>query len=157
SNIFGAGILVADRPFRRGDWITTDTVQGTVEHVGIRSTRLRTIEDTVIVVPNGKLADATINHWGSRRHRLVCVKLLVAYDTNPKQVDAFVAKLRNAVAVSGYGVPDRTHVGVTGLGETGVQVELSTYVEAANLAQEWSTKQSLMLDILQLAERMGIR
>jgi MscS family membrane protein len=157
SNIFGAGVLVADRPFRRGDWITADAVQGTVEHVGIRSTRLRTIEDTVIVVPNGKLADATINNWGSRRHRLVCVKLLVAYGTKPADLDAFVAKLWDAVAVAGHGLPDRTHVGVTGLGETGVQVELSTYVEASNLAEEWSTKQSLMLDILRLAERMEIR
>jgi small-conductance mechanosensitive channel len=157
SNIFGAGILVADRPFRRGDWIVADAVQGTVEHVGIRSTRLRTIEDTVIVVPNGKLTDATINNWGSRRHRLVCVKLLVAYGTKPEQLGAFVATLRNVVADSGHGVSDRTHVGVTGLGETGIQVEFSTYVDASDLAEEWSTKQSLMLDILRLAERMGIQ
>ena len=154
SNVFGAGILVADRPFRRGDWIAAGAVEGTVEHVGIRSTRLRTIEDTVIIVPNGKLADATINNWGSRRHRLVGVKLLVAYGTKPEQLGAFVAKLRNVVADSVYGVSDRTHIGVTGLGETGIQVELSTYVEASDLGAEWSAKQSLMLDILRLAERM---
>jgi small-conductance mechanosensitive channel len=157
SNFFGAGVLVADRPFRRGDWIAADAVQGTVEHVGIRSTRLRPIEDTLIVVPNGKLADATINNWGSRRHRLVCVKLLVAYGTNSEQLAAFVAALRNVVADSGHGVSDRTHVGVTGLGETGIQVELSTYVDASDLAEEWSAKQSLMLDILRRAERMGIQ
>ncbi len=157
SNIFGAGILVTDRPFRRGDWIVADAVQGTVEHVGIRSTRLRTIEDTVIVVPNGKLTDATINNWGSRRHRLVCVKLLVAYGIKPELLGAFVAALRNVVADSAHGVSDRTHVGVTGLGETAIQVEFSTYVDASDLAEEWSAKQSLMLDILRLAERMGIQ
>jgi len=157
SNVFGAGILVADRPFRRGDWIAAGTVEGAVEHVGIRSTRLRTIEDTVIVVPNGKLADATINNWGSRRHRLVCVKLLVAYGTKPEQLGAFVATSRNVVTDSGHGVSDRTNVGVTGLGETGIQVELSTYVHALDLAEEWLAKQSLMLDILRRAEQMGIQ
>jgi MscS family membrane protein len=156
SNVFGAGILVADRPFRRGDRIAAGTVEGTVEHVGIRSTRLRTIEDTVIVVPNGKLADATINNWGSRRHRLVGVKLLVAYGTKPDQLRAFVAELQKVVAEAGHGLSDRTHVGVTGLGETGIQVELTTYINAADLAEEWSAKQSLMLDILRRAEQMEI-
>jgi MscS family membrane protein len=111
----------------------------------------------VIVVPNGKLTDATINNWGSRRHRLVCVKLLVAYGIKPEQLGAFVAALRNIVADSAHGVSDRTHVGVTGLGETAIQVEFSTYVDASDLAEEWSAKQSLMLDILRLAERMGIQ
>jgi MscS family membrane protein len=157
SNVFGAGVLVADRPFRRGDWIATGTVEGAVEHVGIRSTRLRTIEDTVIVVPNGKLADATINNWGRRRHRLVCVKLLVAYGTKSEQLSEFVARLGDVVADSGHGVADRTHVGVTGLGEAGIQVELSTYVDASDLAEEWSAKQTLMLEILRRAERTGIR
>jgi MscS family membrane protein len=157
SNVFGAGILVADRPFRRDDWIAAGAVEGTVEHVGIRSTRLRTIEDTVIVVPNGKLADATINNWGSRRHRLVCVKLLIAYGIKSEHLSDFVDTLRNVVADGGHGVSDRTNVGVTGLGETGVQVELTTYVNASDQAEEWSAKQSLMLDILRRAERMGIQ
>jgi MscS family membrane protein len=156
SNVFGAGILVADRPFRRGDWIAAGAVEGTVEHVGIRSTRLRTIEDTVIVVPNGKLADATINNWGSRRHRLVGVNLLVSYGTKPDQLRSFVAALQNVVAESAHGLSDRTHVGVTGLGESGIQVELTTYINAVDLSEEWSAKQSLMLDILQRAEQMGI-
>lgn len=57
SNVFGAGILVADRPFRRGDWIEAGEAKGTVEHVGIRSTRIRTGTDSLMFVPNGKLAD----------------------------------------------------------------------------------------------------
>ncbi len=70
SNVFGAGILVADRPFRRGDWIEAGDARGTVEHVGIRSTRIRTGDDSLLVVPNGKLADAAVNNLGTRRHRV---------------------------------------------------------------------------------------
>ena len=64
SNVFGAGILVSDRPFRHGDWISAGEVEGAIEHVGIRSTRVRTAQDSLMVVPNGKLAD--LDHQQSR-------------------------------------------------------------------------------------------
>jgi len=82
SNVFGAGILVADRPFRRGDWIEAGEARGTVEHVGIRSTRIRTADDSLMFVPNGKLADATVNNLGTRRHRVARAKLLAAHGTD---------------------------------------------------------------------------
>ena len=65
ANIFGAAVLAVDRPFKRGDMISMGDVRGTVEHVGIRSTRLRTIKNSEIVVPNAKLADTSITNHGA--------------------------------------------------------------------------------------------
>jgi len=90
SNVFGAGILVADRPFRRGDWIEAGDAKGTVENVGIRSTRIRTADGSLLVVPNGKLADATVNNLGTRRHGVFKAKLLVTYATVPDVLAAFM-------------------------------------------------------------------
>ena len=69
ANLFGAAVLLGDRPFRRGDTITVATVTGTVEHVGIRSTRIRTGADLVVVIPNATLASSTIDNQGQRRVR----------------------------------------------------------------------------------------
>ena len=84
SNVFGAGILVADRPFKRGDWISSGDIDGSVEHVGIRSTRVRTAQDSVMVVPNGKLANSTINNLGTRRHRLLKTQFIVTAGGTPR-------------------------------------------------------------------------
>ena len=70
SNVFGAGVLAIDRPFKRGDYISAGGVEGTVEYVGIRSTRVRTGDDSIIIMPNGKLADAMVNNLGTRRYHL---------------------------------------------------------------------------------------
>ena len=148
---------MADRPFRKGDWIVVGDVQGTVEHVGIRSTRIRTLEDTLIVVPNGKLSEATINNWGGRRHRLVRVRLLLAYSATPSQLDAFITGLRRLIERCPHGVPDRTLVGVSALRETGIEVEMTGYLNAPTLAEELGDKHRLMLDVLALATKLGIR
>jgi MscS family membrane protein len=95
SNVFGAGILVADRPFKKGDLITAGDIHGTVEQVGIRSTRIRTSEDTQIVVPNGKLSDASINNWGDRKYRFFQAKIRVAYGAAAAQIEGFMAKLQD--------------------------------------------------------------
>lgn len=157
SNFFGAAILVADRPFRRGDWIVVGDVQGTVEHVGIRSTRIRTLEDTLIVVPNGKLSDATINNWGGRRHRLVRIRLPLAYGATATQLDDFVAGMQRLIERCPHGLPQQTLIGVSALRETGIEVELTAYLDAPTWAEEVADKHRLMLDILVLAEQLGIR
>jgi MscS family membrane protein len=56
-NVFGAFSLGVDQPFREGDTITVDTVTGTVERIGLRSTRIRTLDRTLVAIPNGKLAE----------------------------------------------------------------------------------------------------
>ncbi len=156
SNVFGAGILVADRPFRKGDWITAGDVQGTVEKVGIRSTRIRTIEDTEAIVPNGKLSDTSIQNWGSRRNRLVKGKLTVNYGATPAAIDGFMEDVRRAIGQSCAIIPERMAVGITGLSERGIEIEFSCYVAAANGMDEKSTKSRLILDVLHLAEERGL-
>jgi len=156
SNVFGAGILMIDRPFRRGDSIIAGDTQGTVEHVGIRSTRIRTAEDNVIVVPNGKLSDATINNLGTRRHRLVKGTLLLRYGTSPAKVDAFKKTLEAMLATHDKVAGERISVGVKTLTAAGLELDLTFYLDAASASAETEIRHMLMLDISKLADRMGI-
>jgi MscS family membrane protein len=157
SNIFGAGILLVDRPFHRGDSIIVGDTQGTVEQVGIRSTRIRTAEDSILIVPNGKLADATINNLGTRRHRLVKTTLVVDYSTTPGQLTALTTGLRDLVASIPKMMQDRTYVGVSALGERGIEVGLTCYLDTQSATEERTARQDLLLGILRLVERLGIR
>ncbi|HEU4501445.1 MAG TPA: mechanosensitive ion channel family protein [Nitrospira sp.] len=154
SNLFGAGILVADRPFNKGDLITVGDIQGTVEHVGIRSTRIRTAEDTQMIIPNGKLSDASINNWGHRKYRLFETKVRVPYGTTASKVEAFQAKLRRLFAEDEAVAADRTEVGISSLSDTGMVIDVSTYFRAA--PTERAVKNRLMLAVIQLAEQENV-
>ena len=156
SNVFGAAILVADRPFRRGDWIVASDAQGTVEHVGIRSTRVRTAEDSLVVVPNGKLSDAVVNNLGTRRFRLVKVNLSLAYATTPAQLEAFMAGLLDLGAAVPAFTPGRTQVDLGSLGPDGIGLALTCTIDARDAAQQRDSTNTLLMGVLRLAERLDV-
>jgi small-conductance mechanosensitive channel len=157
SNVFGAGILVADRPFRRGDWIVSGDIEGSVEHVGIRSTRVRTAQDSLVVVPNGKLSDSTINNLGTRRHRLVKLALQVTAGGTPETLGAFSAALRQRIVDDAAFVAERTDVGVSGITDAAIQVDATTYLNVSSTSAERAAKHGLLMDVLRIAEACGLK
>lgn len=156
SNVFGAGILVADRPFRRGDWIEAGEAKGTVEHVGIRSTRIRTGEDSLLVVPNGKLADATVNNLGTRRHRVFKAALLVTQPAAPDTLAMFMDGLLALMNAAPHVRPDSAATGVTSIGPDGIGIELSCRLDVRTPDAERADRTALMLGVLRLADRMRV-
>ncbi len=157
SNVFGAGILVADRPFRRGDWIEAGEAKGTVENVGIRSTRIRTGDDSLLIVPNGKLADATVNNLGTRRHRVFNTKLLVAHPILPNVLAGFLDELVTTVAAAPDVRSSSVTAAVASIGPEGVHVDLSCCLDVRTTSDERANRTALMLDVLRLADRMRVR
>jgi MscS family membrane protein len=157
SNVFGAGILVADRPFRRGDWIKSGDIEGSVEHVGIRSTRVRTAQDSLVIVPNGKLSDSTINNLGTRRHRLVKLLLQITAGGTPASLDAFSEALRARIVHDEAFVADRTHVGVTDMTELAIMVDVTSYLNVTTVGAERAAKHALILDVVRIADNCGLK
>lgn len=157
SNVFGAGILAIDRPFRRGDWIAAGDTKGTVEHVGIRSTRVRTADDSLVVVPNGKLSDAVVNNLGTRRVHLNTAKLPLPYETSVPQIEALVDGVKDLVAEIPESTPERTMVSVSSLSNDGIELTLKYGLDVRNGANETEIVNRLMMNVLRLCERLGIR
>lgn len=157
SNVFGAAILVADRPFRRGDWIVSGDTQGTVEQVGIRSTRIRTADDSLMVVPNGKLSDATVNNLGTRRYRIARARLVLAHGTSLARVEAFLKGLADLSPRIPGVLAERTEIGVASIGPEGIAVDLACVLDVRSGTQERDSRSTLMLEVLRLADRLGIR
>lgn len=157
SNVFGAGILVTDRPFHRGDWIRAGDIEGAVEEVGIRSTRVRTAQDSVVVVPNGKLVDSTINNLGTRRHRLVTLTIPVTAGGTPDRLDAFVAAVRRRITGDASFVANRTDVGLSGVDQDGIAVSITSYLNVRTGSAENAARHDLLLDVVKLAEQSGLK
>ncbi|WP_270935632.1 mechanosensitive ion channel family protein [Falsiroseomonas oryzae] len=155
-NVFGAGILLTDRPFKRGDSIVAGEVRGTVEKVGIRSTRVRTADDSLVVVPNGKLADATINNMGTRRHRVATGKVVVAWTARPEQVDALIEGIRAILDARRDVAREKTLVGATGLGLDGIEVEFTAFLAVPGVAAERAAKHEILREVLALAHRLRL-
>ena len=91
-NFFGSLTILLDRPFHIGDWIIIGDVEGTVEQVGFRSTRVRTFYNSVITLPNALLTTTKVDNMGARRYRRMKTMLGITYDTSPEKIDEFCIK-----------------------------------------------------------------
>jgi MscS family membrane protein len=157
SNIFGAGILAIDRPFKRGDWIVAGDAQGVVEQVGIRSTRIRTGQDSLIVIPNGKLSDAILNNLGSRRYHLTSAKLPLSYATSASQIKAFQDGVKGLIGAMPQASLERSQVIVVALNPECIEVEVTVSIDSRKASDEITILDALMLEILRLGEQLGVR
>lgn len=94
-NIFGGITIFTDRPFRIGDRIKVDKFEGFVEDIGIRSTRIRTLEKRLVTIPNFKMVDAPIENISEEPMRRVLLKLGLTYNTSPEKMNEAMAILKN--------------------------------------------------------------
>ena len=155
-NVFGTFTVLLDKPFELGDWITVQDVDGTVERVGFRSTRVRTFYNSIITVPNRHFISAKVDNWGARRYRRIKTTLGLSYATPPEKVEAFCEGVREVIRRHPYTRKDYYHVYLVDFGESSLEVLLYAFVETPDWAMELREKHRLMADILRVASELGV-
>jgi MscS family membrane protein len=117
---------------------------------------VRTAQDSLMVVPNGKLSDSTINNLGSRRLRQMKTTLPITAGATPESLESFAGALSQLIVKDEAFVAERTDIGVSGITEGGITIEISTYLRVSTSSAERATRHKLLLDIVQLAEVCGL-
>ena len=156
-NLLGGITVLADRPFQVGDWIVVGNVEGTVEKIGFRSMRIRTFKDSLVTVPNGHLTDHIVDNMGVRAYRRYDTTLHLALDTPPDSVQAFCEGVRALLHSNELVRRDYFFCEFTGIGESSLDVMLYCFFGAPDWGKELRAKHILNLDILRLAESLGVR
>jgi len=157
-NFFGSLMIFIDKPFQAGHWVvTTDGIDGTVEQVGFRSTRIRTFENSLITVPNGRLSDASINNYGLRSYRRFKTHIAVTYDTPPDLLELFVEGLRGIVEKHPHTRKDYYHIYMNDMGSHSLNILFYIFFITPNWAEELEFRHEIILSIIRLAEQLGIQ
>lgn len=155
-NFFGSVMIFVDKPFGVGDWITSNDVDGTVEEVGFRSSRVRTFRNSVISIPNGKLADNTIDNHGLRVYRRFNTQIAVNYDTPPEMIEVFVKGLRKIVDDHPTTVKDNYHVYFNDMGSSSLNIMFYIFFNVPTWGEELACKHEVLMSIVKLAKELGI-
>jgi len=155
-NFFGSVSVILDRPFEIGDWIVVNDVEGTVEDLGFRSTRIRTFYNSLVTMPNASLVRAQVDNYGRRRYRRYKTTLSLTYGTPPDKLDAYCAGVRELIVQHPYTRKDYYHVWVNGLGAHSVDVLVYMFFECPDWAIELRERHRFILDVMRLAERLGV-
>ena len=155
-NLLGGVTIFADRPFQVGDWVVVGSIEGTVEHVGFRSSRVRTFYNSVVTVPNARIVDTHVDNMGLRQWRRYRTTLGLAYHTTPEQVQAFVEGVRAVIRANPGMRKDYYIVEFTEFGASSLEVLLYCFIDAPDWNAELRTRHVLNLDIMRLAEELGV-
>ncbi|MED5507425.1 MAG: mechanosensitive ion channel domain-containing protein [Planctomycetota bacterium] len=155
-NFFGSITVILDRPFQVGDWVVIDGVEGNVEQVGLRSTRVRTFYKSEMTIPNSILIKTTVDNYGRRQFRRWNTKLSLLYETTPEQVDAFCEGARELVRNHPMMRRDSYQVYLNEFGESGIDILVYVFWSAPDWATELRERHRFMLDLMRLAEALGV-
>jgi MscS family membrane protein len=155
-NFFGSLTVLLDRPFHIGDWVVIGDVEGSVEEVGFRSTRIRTFYNSLVTLPNALLTTTKIDNMGARRYRRMRTMLSLTYSTAPEKIDAFCEGVRTLIQLHPYMRKDYYHVYFNEYGAASLDILVYVFWETPDWNTELRERHRFLVDILRLAKQLDV-
>lgn len=156
ANFFGSITIFVDRPFRIGDWVKIGSVEGTVEEVGFRTTRIRTFYNSLVSMPNATISTSDIDNLGMRKYRRFKTNLNLTYSTSPEQMEAFVEGIKAIVKANSHFRQDYYEVHFNSMGAHSLDVLVYVFFEVPDWSTELQQRHNFLLEILRLAKEVGV-
>jgi MscS family membrane protein len=154
-NLIGGVSIAADKPVLVGDLCRFGGQLGTVEDIGLRSTRLRTLDRTVVTVPNAQFSELQLENFGQRDKILLAQKLQLRRDTTPAQMRSIISAVRGTLLNHSNVDPEPARVRFTGMGEYSLDVEIFAYISTADYEEFLLIQQDLLLSMMDVVEEAG--
>lgn len=155
ADLFAALSIIFDRPFRKGDGIRYDTTNGTVEHIGLKTTRIRSLEGQEIVISNTNLLNKEINNFNNLEHRRILLTLSLVYQTPLEVLHRIPDMIRDIIARHEHTTLVRC--GMRGFGPSSLDFELQFDVHSIDYEYVFATRSAVCLEILDAFNEAGIQ
>lgn len=150
SNVFGSMMILLDRPFRVGEWIKTDAIEGTVEEIGFRSTKIRTFAKTLITVPNNIIANSALDNFSRMPKRRIKMTIGVTYDSRPQQMREAVQRIRTMLEQHPAIDQEFMLVNFTDFGASSLDILIYCFTTTTHWQSYLSARQDLCLKIMDI-------
>jgi len=155
-NLVGSITLIADKPVQVGDFCKVGDVLGTVEDVGIRSTRIRTLERTVVTIPNGDFAARQIENFAPRDSFLFNPLIRLEYGIGSAQLLEAIEMIEGILIAHDRIAQPGARARLKDLGISSIDVEVFSYIKAADFDESLVIRQDLLLTIFAKLEQLGV-
>ncbi len=156
ANLFGYFVILADEPFRIGDYIILNGTSGVVEHVGFRSTRIRALDQSLISVPNNTVMNATITNWSRLSKRRLNMTVGIEYKNSPEQVLSVVQAIREMLQTHEKVQPDSVIVQFVEFNASSLDLMVICFLEVPDWGDFQAAKQDINLKIMHILDERGV-
>ena len=156
ANVFGSMIILLDKPFKIGDWIKANGIEGIVESVSFRSTCIRTFPQELVYVPNSLLSNTPITNFTMREKRRIDFTLGLTYSSTASQIEELVAKLKEYLASNNKLYQDDIRVHFVNYNDSSLDVRITCYARTGNQREYLDVLQEINLRIMGILEEVGV-
>lgn len=156
ANMVGGIVLISEKPFTIGDWILTPSVEGTVEEIRFRSTKIRTFADALVTVPNAILGNENITNWSKMGKRQISFTLQLAYDNPTEKVRRVVDRIESLVKEHEGVHPETIFVKFDEYGESGLGIFLYFFTKTTVWEEYLQVKEDINYKISDILHEEGV-
>lgn len=152
ANLFGSAIIAADRPFKKGDFISLGTIQGTVEKVGLRTTKLRPLDDTAVMIPNATISTEQVVNITRRRKIRLVETIHIDHQATVAALNALRDRIRELLTADEMVADENIRIGLNTLSLYAVELNLACYIKTTNYDEFINQKHRIMVGVLEVIE-----
>lgn len=156
SGLFASVAIFLDRPFMVGDFVKVGDVIGTVEEIGLRSSRIRTIGKTLVTIPNKQIIDDVVDNWSLRPMRRTEITVGVTYDTSPQKMEELLTRLRTMLDENPDVDDAMKIVNFTTFASSSLNVELKFFLATADYIEWLNMLEKVNLEIMHIVSGLGL-
>jgi len=154
-NFFGALAIASDRPFQRGNFVDIGGTSGTVEEVGLRSTRLRTSARTIVTIPNGSVSTSKVENMSVRDRILFNPTVGLIYGTTRSQIEFVIDEVKKLMAGHRRVFQGSFRVRMTGFGDSSLNIGILSWIDTTDYNEYTAVVEELNLEIMRIVEEAG--
>jgi MscS family membrane protein len=156
ANLFGGLTIFLDKVFEKGDWIMTPHIEGTVEEIGLRATKIRTFADAIESMPNGALANNEITNWSRMSKRRIRMTIGLEYRTSRDQIEKILTRIRDFIASSEEVVQTGTQlIHMVEFNDSSIDILLYYFTKTTVWAEWMDIRERHMLEFMRIVEEEG--
>jgi MscS family membrane protein len=156
-NFLSGLTLYADRPVSVGDFCKFGDKQGTIEYIGMRSTRIRSPDQTVISVPNSDFASMQLENFANRNRIRLNTTLKLRLETTADQMRYLLVQLQQLLGSNPQVAAESGRVSFTAFGESSLDIEIAAYILTSNYAEFLAIREDLYLHIMGVLDEAGVQ
>jgi len=157
ANIFSGIILITDKPFSIGDWIKTSDIEGAVQDINFRSTKIKKFDNSLVIVPNSILANAPITNFTKRTMRNITFNLTVKYDTSSAQLKKCIERIEQLLVEHPGIDQESVSVKFDSFANSALNIYLCFFTTTIVWNDYLNIKQDINFSIMQILEDQGVK
>ena len=156
ANLIGGVVILTEKPFTIGDWIETEKLEGIVEDISFRSTRVRTFAQGLVTAPNSSLAKEPITNWSRMGRRQILLRLGVDLATPPAKLERCLGRIRQSLQDNSKLYPQIRLANLEKADNYGLVLYINCYAQATALAEWLSVREGVLLEVLAILEAEAV-